>query len=379
MRIGIDGRLWNETGVGRYIRSLFKYLQKVDRENEYVWFFRKAEFSSVEMPNEKWQKRLADVRWHTLAEQIFLPKILSTEKLDLVHFPYFSIPVFYKGRFVVTIHDLIFDHYKTGKASTLPFWIYWIKTIGYKVVLSQAVKKSSAIITVSNDAKNEIINHYNVNSKKIFVTYEAGNLEENQKKTGDTEDIKKITPYILYVGNAHPHKNVENLVLAMKYIAKRDNRLKLVLIGRDDFFYKNVGKMIKREGLEDRIILIGKILNNNLAAYYKNAEAFVTASKMEGFGIPPLEAMSVGCPVIVSDIPVFHEIYQDSAVYFNQNKAEEIANIIINVINDKSMVDRLIKKGFERVNSFDWKRTAKETASVYNIAYESGARLRPYK
>ncbi|MCL5439112.1 MAG: glycosyltransferase family 4 protein [Patescibacteria group bacterium] len=367
MRIGIDARLWKETGVGRYIRSLFQYLPEVDKENEYIWFFRKKDFDKIEIPNSKWQKRVADIRWHTFSEQIILPKILLSENLDLVHFPYFSVPIFYPGKFVVTIHDLIFDHYKTGKASTLPSWFYFIKTIGYGFVLSSSVKKASAIITVSNDAKNEIIDHYNADSKKIFVTYESGNLEEGNKSDRSINDsIKKLKPYILYVGNAHPHKNVESLILAMKKINEKNKELKLVLIGSDDFFYQKLKRFIKKEGLDKKVVVTGDLKNSGLATYYKNAESFVTASKIEGFGIPALEAMSVGCPAIVSDIPVFHEIYGEAAIYFNQNDSKDISNKIFDLISDKSKKEELIKKGYRRAKMYDWKKTAKETASVYN-------------
>ncbi|MCL5432831.1 MAG: glycosyltransferase family 4 protein [Patescibacteria group bacterium] len=367
MRIGIDARLWNETGVGRYIRSLFRYLPEVDKENEYLWLFRKKDFDKIVMPNEKWQKRVADIRWHTFSEQIILPKILLAENLDLVHFPYFSVPIFYPGKFVVTIHDLIFDHYKTGKSSTLPQWFYSLKTIGYKFVLNSSVKKASAIITVSNDSKREIIEHYNADPKKIFVTFESGNLEDDKKTDNNTEDfIKKLKPYILYVGNAHPHKNVESIILAMKKNNKTMKNLKLVLVGSDNFFYRKLKQFIKNESLEKKVVTVGTLANSALSAYYKNAECFVTASNMEGFGIPALEAMSMGCPAAVSNIPVFHEIYKDGVIYFNQNDPGDISSKIADLISDKNKKAELIKKGYAWAKTYDWKKTAKETVSVYN-------------
>ena len=174
MVIGIDARLWNETGVGRYIRSLFKYLP---HDQEFVWFFGKKEFETIEMPSQKWRKVETNIHWHTLAEQLILPWVFYREHLDLLHFPYFSFPILYPGKFVITIHDLIFDHYKTGKWSTLPGWLYVIKKFGYHLVNWISTRRASKILTLTQDAKNEIIDHYKVNPGKIKVIYEAGTLE----------------------------------------------------------------------------------------------------------------------------------------------------------------------------------------------------------
>lgn len=173
MKIGIDARLWNETGVGRYIQNLVAHLVEIDRQNHYLLFLRRKEFENIKLPSSNWEKKLADIRWHSLKEQLILPFILRREKLDLVHFPYFSVPIFYPGKFVVTIHDLILDHFDTGKASTLPLPFYKIKRLGYKIVTWLALWRAQKIITVSQSTKKEIIAHYKIAPEKIVVTYEA--------------------------------------------------------------------------------------------------------------------------------------------------------------------------------------------------------------
>ncbi|MBI4058732.1 glycosyltransferase family 4 protein [Candidatus Microgenomates bacterium] len=364
MRIGIDGRLWNETGVGRYIRSLFKYLPELDQENEYVWFLGKQEFDTLEMPNSKWRKVETNIHWHTLAEQVYLPQVFNRENLDLLHFPYFSFPIFYPKKFVVTIHDLIFDHYKTGKASTLPYWFYLIKRLGYHVVLWIATRRARTIFTLSNDAKSEIVDHYSVDPNKIVVTYESGEIDDIRKKfTGSQfNQMKKLAPYILYVGNVHPHKNVESLVLAMKDIPN----FKLVLVGSDKFFYPKIEEFVKKQNLQDKVEIIGAVDNNQIGAWYYFASASVTASRMEGFGIPPLEAMNLGCPVIVSDIPVFHEVYGEAATFFNQNDPADIAKVIKETLSNKKLLAQKIRLGYKRAASFSWKKMVQETLSTYN-------------
>lgn len=367
MRIGIDARLWNETGVGRYIRSLFRHLPDLDRENNYIWFFRKKEFREISLPSSKWEKVLADVRWHTLAEQLILPWIFYKEKLDLLHFPYFSFPILYPGRFVVTIHDLIFDHYKTGKTSTLPPWLYFIKKIGYHVVVWSSIRRAEKVFTLSHDAQSEIVKHYGIDQNKIVVTYESGELEDTRKifDAPGFNTIRELQPYLLYVGNAHPHKNVETLISATKVILKKIPKMKLVLVGNDPFFYPKLKNYISKLGEGNVVKVIGAVPNHQIAAWYHFAKALVTASKMEGFGIPPLEAMSVGCPVIVSDIPVFHEVYGDAAVYFNQNDPGDIARVVTKTLEDKKLIEQLTQRGYQRSRMYSWKKTVRETFEVY--------------
>lgn len=173
MRIGIDARLINQTGVGRYTKNLIKNLAKIDKKNQYFLFLLSEEYRNFKLPGKNFTKRLADFRWHSLEEQIKFPKILNIENLDLVHFPYFSVPMFYNKKFIVTIHDLIIDHFDTGKATTLPLPVYKVKRFMYKKILASAIKHSYKIIAVSYATKQEIIDHYKVDPNKINVIYEA--------------------------------------------------------------------------------------------------------------------------------------------------------------------------------------------------------------
>lgn len=160
-------------------------------------------------------------------------------------------------------------------------------------------------------------------------------------------------PYLLYVGNAHPHKNVENLIKAAEII-----KIKLVLVGSDDFFYPRLPK-------SKYVEVVGSVPNSQIADWFRHAAALVTASKMEGFGIPPLEAMSVGCPAIVSDIPVFHEVYGDAAVYFDQNDPQNIAEVIKKTISNKKLLSEMIKKGYSQAAKYSWQKMVKETYKIY--------------
>ena len=173
MKIGIDGRLWSQTGVGRYLQQLVTNLAKIDKENYYILFLRQKEQHDLPLPGSTWKRVVVDIRWHSLKEQIFMPFILWREHLDLIHFPYFSVPIFSPGKFVVTIHDLILDHFETGQASTLPWPIYKIKYLGYKLVMWITLHRAQKVITVSKTTKKEIMDHYRIDPGKVVVTYEA--------------------------------------------------------------------------------------------------------------------------------------------------------------------------------------------------------------
>jgi hypothetical protein len=173
MRIGIDARLLNETGVGRYIRNLLRELAIIDQKNEYVVFLRKNAYATFELPNARWSKRLADVPWHSVREQLFMPVIFYREKLGLLHVPYFNVPILYFGKFIVTIHDLTILHFDTGRATTLPFVFYKLRRIGYYVALLKALFQSEKVIAVSNTTKKEILDHFHVPNDHIEVIYEG--------------------------------------------------------------------------------------------------------------------------------------------------------------------------------------------------------------
>src|SRR5260221_7777815 len=178
MKIGIDCRLWNETGVGRYIRNLVWELQELDKTNEYILFVEdKATVQitnqELNITNNNWKVVRTNIHWHSLDEQIKFPRILNRENLDLMHFPYFSLPIFYKRPFIVTIHDLIILHYPTGKASTLPLPLYYLKQFGYQRVLAHAVTQAKKVIVPLNAVKDDLSQTFHVSEEKITVTYEG--------------------------------------------------------------------------------------------------------------------------------------------------------------------------------------------------------------
>lgn len=365
MRVGIDVRLWNETGVGRYIRNLTLKLQNIDTRNEYFILARKDDIANIksQISNNRWEIIAADIQWHSLREQYELPKILNKLNLDIVHFPYFSVPIFYRKPFIVTIHDLIMKNFATGKASILPKGLYKIKRAGYHLVVNNAVKSSRKIIVPLNTVKKDLIRSFNIPEDKIVVTNEGVDdkvLYEPKKNQSKNEHGK----YFLYIGNAYPHKNLERLIGAFAIFKKKETSdVKLLLVGKDDFFYKRLKKKID----DPSIIFLHNISDEKLAVLYHNAISFISASLMEGFGLPVIEAMSNKCLVLLSDIPSFREVCQDAAVYFNPYDTSDIADKFRLAFGsfDKT---KFIQKGKIRAKDFSWEKMARETLQVYEAS-----------
>lgn len=372
MRIGIDARLWNETGVGRYIRNLVKELQIIDGQNEYVLFVKKDDKEQIlkQVQNDNFRMVDVNIRWHTIEEQIKFPKILNRENLDLMHFPYYSIPVFYNNPFIVTIHDLIPYNYPTGKASTLPFFLYWLKFLAYKYVLKNASKKAKKIIAVSNATKQEIINNLKINANKIAVIHEGAEekLKIKISKPGLSSRIQTgfvSSKYFLYVGNVFPHKNLERLLKAFNVLIFKHKDVLLALVGGKDYFYKKLKERVREMDLGNSIKFLGKVGDEELKSLYQNAVALVQPSLMEGFGLPALEAMTNGCIVLASDIPALKEVCGDAAIYFNPLDVVDIRKNLELIVNDEELRKKMIGKGYKQVKKFSWEKMAKETFEVY--------------
>jgi glycosyltransferase involved in cell wall biosynthesis len=363
MRIGIDVRLWNQTGVGRYVRNLISEISKIDSKNEFILFARKADLKDIQtiVDNDKFTIIEADYRWHSLSEQTFFVKLLYGKKLDLVHFPYFSVPVLYRKPYVVTIHDLIIDHFATGEATTYPAGIYYIKRFMYKVVMSNVARNANAIIVPTKATKHELMSHYKVAESRIKVTWEAG-----FKVTGNDKEQKQLDKkkYFLYVGNAYPHKNLPRLISAFAELQKdTKEHLFLFLVGKEDFFYKKLKRKVKNM---QNIIFYENIDDPALSDLYKNAHAIIIPSLMEGFGLPAVEAMRYGTLILCSDIPSLNEICGRSAYYFDPYNIGNIKEVLKNSLHlDKTTLLHRKEALKERYRLFSWDTMARDTLRTY--------------
>lgn len=368
-RIGIDARFYGTIGkgLGRYTQKLIENLEKIDTENRYFVFLRKENFEEYQPKNSNFQKVLADYKWYTMSEQINMPRILKKHGLDLVHFPHFNVPIFYRKKFIITIHDLILIHFPTIRGTTLNPFYYWIKFLAYKVIIDSAIKRAKKIIAVSNFTKSDILNNYKISEKKILVTYESSDENSTENRSNGNEKILEkygiIKPYILYVGNAYPHKNLEALILAFSEVSETKN-LKLVLVGKEDYFYKRLKDKVRNGGMKN-VIFTDFVPDKELDGIYKNSLFYIFPSLYEGFGLPPIESMKRGVPVASSDHECMKEILGKSAYFFDARKKENIKKAIEKLFTDNELRDKLIKKGLEQVKKFSWKKMTEKTLEEY--------------
>jgi len=390
MRIGIDARFWGPggKGLGRYTQKLIENLERISAKggpafgwdkknssldaNQYFVFLTQENFAEYVPQNKNFQKVLADYPWYSFSEQWNMPRILNKYNLDLVHFPHFNVPLFYGRPFVITIHDLILLHFLTIRSTTLNWAWYWLKFLAYRLVIWSAILRARKIITVSQFTKNDILENYDVSKTKIEVTYESADDWENKEEKVDKKDSQTLSKYgiiksyILYVGNAYPHKNLERLISAFAMVCQENKELKLVLVGKEDYFYRRLKNMVAKEKISD-VVFAGFVADNDLKIVYAGALAYVFPSLYEGFGIPPLEAMALGVPVVSSNHPCMQEILGESAFYFDARNEKKIAQALEKIITDEGLRNNLIQKGREQVKKYSWEKMAKETLKIYEI------------
>ena len=369
MHIAIDGRFYGleHAGLGRYTSNLIHELAKIDSTNSYTLFMWEK-YRDIDLP-DNFRTVVVDAAHHTVREQYALSKQIYAGSYDLVHFPHFIVPVLSFGTpFIVTIHDLIKHKHGSLEATTLPKWLYYTKLAAYKFDVWWAVHKSRYIITPTDSVKHDIVNWFGINENKLVRTYEGFDnaLGQNMDRTEQYPELlakHNVTkPYLLYVGNSYPYKNLRSLVKALHHLPEE---LQLVLVGARSVFLDGVMKTIHEEGVQDRVVVAGYVPDDELGVLYNQAEAYVSASLEEGFGITPLEAMGAGCPVIVSDIPVFREVCGDAALYFDPLDPLDIARMISTVFDDQQVRERLRTAGKKKVDTYSWNTMAQETRAVY--------------
>jgi len=371
MRIVIDARLYGPhvaKGLGRYVQQVVDGLLEIDSENEYVVLLRQDNWDDCpERPNLK--KVLAPWRWYSIAEQLYLSRLLKKLKPDLVHFPHFNVPLFYRGPFVVTIHDLILRRHHSRRASTHGWLVFWLKKRLYLRVIASGIKRAKNIITISEFTKNEIIHFYPRAKNKIVVIYEG--LTDTRPfltpKSDDNNALVRyniVKPYLLYVGNVYPHKNLEKLLDAYQVLQSKWSG-QLILVGQKDYFYDRLEKLAAKKGFKDKVLCLGYVPDDDLAALYRQAALYVFPSLYEGFGLPPLEAMAQNLPVICSDIPCLREICGPAAEYFKPTDANDMANKILNLLSNQNRQTELRQLGLEQIKKYNWQKTVVEHLKIY--------------
>ena len=350
MRIGIDCRMSgiSHAGIGRYIENLISRLPKEAPDIEWVYFYR---HQNQIIPNLDVKYVQAPIRHYTFQEQTRLISIYKQEKLDLLHVPHFNAPIMYPGKLVVTIHDLLWHEQRGSHVTTLKSWEYWMKYVGYKLVASAAVKKASKILVPTSTIKKTLSNYYPKSTDKTVVTHEG--VDEKLLRFKNEKVIKK-NKSLIYVGSLYPHKNVDLVLKALQDLTD----WKLTIVGSRNIFQDQAKAEIEKLGIEKQVKFTGYLSDGKLAHKIKVATALVQPSLSEGFGLTGIEAMALGTPVLASDIPVFKEIYQDAATYFDPQSTTNFIQALSKLKTDQ-------KKMSEVVKQYSWDEMTKQTIETY--------------
>lgn len=364
MKIGLDLRMiGGGSGISRYITELTHSILSLDKTNQYVLFFRGAD-KSADYRQYNHKIVIADIPHYSFAEQTKFLGVLNKEKLDLVHFPHFNVPVFYKKPFVVTIHDLTHTLFPGRKKSRI------LHRLAYNLVFNSAIFKAKKIIAVSNATKSAILEHFSVDPNKISVVYEGFSSKyfmvdklDAFNKVSNRFGITK--PYILYVGEWRRYKNLPMLAKAFQKLIDKGLDMELVLTGNPDPYYPEIKATVYQIRSRERIIAPGRVPDEELNLLYNGTTLFVLPSLIEGFGLPPLEAAASGVPVACSDIAALREIMGQGAEYFDPNNLNNMVDVLYKLLMDEKRIEELANLALSRSKHFSWKKAGSETIKVY--------------
>ncbi len=356
-KIGIDARFYSPTatGIGRHVFELVQHLAKLDKDNQYTVFLQKKDFDNFISPAENFVAEVADYAHYSVAEQTLFLRKINKHKFDLMIFPHFNVPIFYRGKFIVTIHDLTIHLIPGRKSNQIKFWLY-------KKIIHSAAHNAVKILAVSKNTQKDIVEILDVPNSKIEIV--GNGISQSFCDVGDFDRDKFLEKYhlpqkyFLYTGVFREHKNILNLVRAFAIFARQNKEVDLVLAGPlDDLYVPEIKSLADDLGVGDRVHWTGFFPEADFGKLFAAAEAFVFPSFYEGFGVPPLEAMVCGIPTIVSNTSSLPEVCGDASLYFDPRDIGEMAGQMENVLDGRVRLD-LVKKGKENVNKFSWEKMA---------------------
>jgi len=372
--IVIDARFLDpkKAGISRYTRELIKGITRIKTGAKWIVIVKNGEKfeddfkDALDKSKDTIELIGTDIGHYTLSEQREFLKLLNNLKPDLIHFTNFNHPVRLKRPFVTTIHDLIMSKNPTSNRSR-------VRNFAYNYVMRNAVKRSKLILTVSNYSKRDIVTEYKIVPDKVMVTYNGIDTHRFRPISNPTRlnavlaKYKIDKPYILNVGQWMKHKNLYALVDAMERLnaeLKYKGKYQLVIAGRPRE-YDAMVEYIKAKNLESVVLLPGFVDETDLPILYNAARLFAFPSLAEGFGIPPLEAMACGTPVVSSNATCMPEVLGDAALYFDPRNVKNITEVIIAGLTNTSLRDKCIKKGLTQASRYRWQETVDGTLKAY--------------
>ncbi len=360
-RFGFDPKtgLPNRVGSSEFCYQLLSSLSRLDKKNNYFIYLPVNPASDMPKETDKWHYIVFTSKklWTLIGLSRKLSK--NENKLDVFFSPTHYLPVITNSKSVISIMDVSYLHFpKLFKKKDLYQLKFWGK---------YSIKKAKKIITISQSSKSDIIKSYDIPADKIAVVYpgiervssiqySVLSMDELRNKFG----IKN--KYILFVGTLQPRKNLERLIEAFAKLKRED--LDLVIVGKKGWMFEDILNAPKKFGVTDSVHFLHNVTDEDLPSFYRFAEIFVLPSLYEGFGLPVLEAMKYGCPVITSDISSLPEAGGDAALYVDPKDTDDIVLKMRKLLEDENLRKDLITKGTKQVEKFSWEKSASETLKV---------------
>lgn len=370
MRIAIDIRRYEDFGIGTYVRNLVHHLARIDQATEYVLLCRPADRGRIAIPGGNFRLVDEPSGLYSVAEQVRIPISLRRERVDLFHSPHYMLPALVNCRSVVTIHDcihLMFPQYLPSRFAH----------IYARLQMWTAAQRSDRVLTVSETSKQDILRRFRIPADKVTVVYNA--IDERLTAAPVAEDFERVRdryqlsgPFALYVGTIQPHKNLERLIEAFRDLRRESafESLKLVIIGDEISRYQGLRRAVHQHKLHKHVRFLGFVSPETLAVLYRVARVFVFPSLYEGFGLPPLEAMYVGTPVVTSNVSSLPEVVGDAAILVDPYSPASIAEGMRRALTDETLRATLRVGGMARAREFSWRRSVERIHQVYTEVME---------
>jgi glycosyltransferase involved in cell wall biosynthesis len=377
MRVAIDIRRAADYGFGTYIRNIVNQLGRIDRTTSYLLIGQRQHLNQFERLPQNFE--LLDhahgyISWRAHVE---LPWLLRERKVDILHVPWLFAPILVPMRLVITVHDLsdVMD-----RQPGVPPLIQ----AGARLFARVAARRADHIFTVSHSTKREVARTFHVPESRISVVYNA--VEERFLSDPLPADADRILerhavdgPYVLYAGATKPQKNLPRLIeafaVAKAELAAEDPdfaQLKLLIIGEAPARHAELRSAVVRARVREDVRFLGFLPQPILRVFYARAEAFLFPSLYEGFGLPPLEAMAHGTPVLTSNVSSLPEVFRDAALLVNPENVFDIARGIRQILTDRELRETLTRSGYVRARSLSWRQAAEQVRETYDRVYAGG-------
>lgn len=366
MRLVVDGRVLGWTGIGRYVRRLLEHLAPLDRENEYIVLLSHEDAARWKSPGANFSSRITNARPYRWDGQALFPKQLRALRPDLVHFPHFNVPVVYRDRFVVTIHDTTMLSFPIHcDASPWKEPVRQAKRTLARLTMSHAVHCAQSVITPSQFTATDLQSRMRADPAHTVVTPYAVD-----PPVPDPEPVPGVSAeqqFLLYVGNAYPHKNLGILVAATHDLVRDHPELFLVIAGPPDECSERLRATLRSSPAGSYVKFVGRVSDRQLSWLYRHAELFVMPSFSEGFGLTGLEAMAHGTPVVSARASCLPEVYGEAALYFDPVDRSALVTSLDGLLRDRDCRAKLARAGIEQSALYSWSTMASATLEAYRV------------